>query len=225
MRRGKLEKKADKPAERAVDERTRPRLDTPRELRRPLLRRRSSEEDRFGVFAERFARFMGTAKFLIWMTVFVVVWIGWNTMAPADLRFDKYAFIFLTLMLSLQASYAAPLILLAQNRQEMRDRVIAEQDRRADAASHADMEFLAREVAALRMALGDVATRDFVRSELRALLAELEPEEPEDDPDHETEGDPGKDPADGSEGNAGGGAADTVTRDDPDHPGTRPSGD
>jgi uncharacterized membrane protein len=108
------------------------------------------------------------------MTVFIVVWIGWNTLAPKDLRFDPYAFLFLTLMLSLQASYAAPLILLAQNRQEARDRVIAEQDRRVNAQAQADMEFLAREIAALRMALGEVATRDYLRSELRSLLAELE---------------------------------------------------
>ena len=87
--------------------------------------------------------------------------------APSDLRFDEYPFIFLTLILSLQASYAAPLILLAQNRQESRDRVVAEQDRQANARAHADMEFLAREVASLRMAVGEVATRDFLRSELR----------------------------------------------------------
>ncbi len=77
-------------------------------------------------------------------------------------------------MLSLQASYAAPLILLAQNRQENRDKVIAEQDRQANARAHADMEFLAREVASLRMAVGEVATRDFLRSELRSLLGELD---------------------------------------------------
>ena len=77
-------------------------------------------------------------------------------------------------MLSLQASYAAPLILLAQNRQETRDKVIAEQDRQANARAHADMEFLAREVASLRMAVGEVATRDFLRSELRSLLGDLE---------------------------------------------------
>jgi uncharacterized membrane protein len=88
--------------------------------------------------------------------------------------FDDYPFIFLTLMLSLQASYAAPLILLAQNRQEDRDRVIAEQDRTANTRAHADMEFLAREMASLRMALGEVATRDYVRSELRSLMQELE---------------------------------------------------
>lgn len=152
-----------------------PRLDTPKDLRRqPLMRRPSYDADRFGTFAEGFARYMGTAKFLMWMTGFVVVWFGWNLLAPESLRWDDYPFIFLTLMLSLQASYAAPLILLAQNRQEQRDKVIAEQDRQANARAHADMEFLAREVASLRMALGEVATRDFLRSELRSLLHDLD---------------------------------------------------
>jgi uncharacterized membrane protein len=116
---------------------------------------------------------MGTARFLMWMTVVVVTWILWNTLAPQDLRFDDYPFIFLTLILSLQASYAAPLILLAQNRQESRDKVVAEQDRQVNARAHADMEFLAREVASLRMAVGEVATRDFLRSELRTLRDDL----------------------------------------------------
>jgi uncharacterized membrane protein len=136
--------------------------------------RPSYDTDAFGVFAERFARFMGTARFLIWMTLFVIAWILWNTLTPDNLHFDEYPLIFLTLMLSLQASYAAPLILLAQNRQEDRDRVIASQDREAAARAHADMEFLAREVASLRMAMGEVATRDYLRSELRSLLSELE---------------------------------------------------
>jgi uncharacterized membrane protein len=150
------------------------RLDTPREVRRSLVKRPTYDTDRFGRFAEQFARFMGTATFLLYMTLFVVVWMVWNVAAPKDLRFDEFPFIFLTLALSLQASYAAPLILLAQNRQEARDRVIAEQDRQADARAHADMEFLAREVASLRMALGEVATRDFLRSELRSLLTDLD---------------------------------------------------
>jgi uncharacterized membrane protein len=150
------------------------RLDTPRETRRQLVPRPAYDSDMFGVFAEQFARFMGTAKFLIYMTLFVLVWVGWNLAGPEELRWDDYPFIFLTLMLSLQASYAAPLILLAQNRQEARDRVIGEQDRQADARAHADMEFLAREVASLRMSVGEVATRDFLRSELRSLLSELE---------------------------------------------------
>jgi uncharacterized membrane protein len=149
------------------------RLDTPTEQRRPLIRTPSYDRDAFGVFAEQFARFMGTARFLMWMTVVVVGWIAWNTLAPDDLRFDEYPFIFLTLILSLQASYAAPLILLAQNRQESRDKVVAEQDRQANARAHADMEFLAREVASLRMAVGEVATRDFLRSELRTLRDDL----------------------------------------------------
>ncbi|WP_110207939.1 DUF1003 domain-containing protein [Nocardioides daejeonensis] len=152
----------------------RTRLDTPKEVRRKLLRRPSYDSETIGVFAEEFARFMGTARFLLYMTLFVVVWVAWNWLAPDGQKYDQYPFIFLTLMLSLQASYAAPLILLAQNRQEMRDKVIAEQDRQANARAHADMEFLAREVASLRMAVGEVATRDFVRSELRSLLAELD---------------------------------------------------
>jgi len=169
-------------ADKKPDDRARVRLDQPQELRRSLVgrssvRRPATDQDRFGSFAEQFARFMGTARFLIYMTLFVVVWILWNLVAPEDLRWDDYPFIFLTLMLSLQASYAAPLILLAQNRQELRDRVMTEQDRQANTRAHADMEFLAREVASLRMALGEVATRDFLRSELRGLLADLDQRE------------------------------------------------
>ncbi len=167
----------------SADRRT--RLDTPRDTRRQLVRRPTVDADAFGVFAESFARYMGTARFLIWMTAVVVVWVLWNFLAPADLRFDDYPFIFLTLVLSLQASYAAPLILLAQNRQETRDKFVAEQDRQANARAHADMEFLAREVASLRMAVGEVATRDFLRSELRGLLGDIEDlsrREPEDEP-------------------------------------------
>jgi uncharacterized membrane protein len=150
------------------------RLDTPKETRRPLVRRPSYDADAFGSFAEQFARFMGSARFLIYKKLFVANWVLWNLLGPRELRWDDYPFIFLTLMLSLQASYAAPLILLAQNRQEARDRVIAEQDRQADARAHADMEFLAREVASLRMSVGEVATRDYLRSELRSLLSDLD---------------------------------------------------
>jgi uncharacterized membrane protein len=158
----------------AVAEARRARLDTPRSSRRQLVRRPSYDPDQFGSFAESFARFMGTATFLTYMTLFVLIWVGWNVAAPDDLRWDDYPYIFLTLMLSLQASYAAPLILLAQNRQEDRDRVIAEQDRQANTRAHADMEFLAREVASLRMSVGEMATRDFLRSELRSLLTEID---------------------------------------------------
>ncbi len=163
----------------------RARLDTPRETRRQLVRRPAYDSDRLGVFAEQFARFLGTAKFLIYMTLFVVFWVVWNFSWPDDspMQFDEYPFIFLTLMLSLQASYAAPLILLAQNRQEARDKVVAEHDRQANARAHADMEFLAREVASLRMAVGEVATRDFLRSELRDLLKDLDERSRADDED------------------------------------------
>jgi uncharacterized membrane protein len=164
------------------------RLDQPKETRRVLIRPPQVDADEFGRFAEGFARFMGTARFLFYMTLFVMVWLIWNWLAPSDWHWDAYPFIFLTLMLSLQASYAAPLILLAQNRQEDRDRVIAEGDRQANARAHADMEFLAREMASLRMALGEVATRDYVRSELRALLAELD-ERSHPEPGHAPAGD------------------------------------
>lgn len=150
------------------------RLARPRGRTRFVRRRRSP--DRFGRLSEGIARFLGTPQFLVYLTVFVIAWIAWNTLAPDHLRFDDatLGFIALTLMLSLQASYAAPLILLAQNRQDDRDRVSAEQDRQQTERSLADTEYLAREVAALRLAVSDTATRDFVRSELRALLEELQ---------------------------------------------------
>jgi uncharacterized membrane protein len=158
-----------------AERRDRIRIDQPRESRRPWFTRPAGlTQEAFGVLSERFARLMGTAGFLIGMTVFVLVWIGWNVFAPKDIRFDNYPFIFLTLMLSLQASYAAPLILLAQNRQADRDRVALEQDRTRDERNLADTEFLTREVAALRIAMRDSATRDFVRGELRDLLDEME---------------------------------------------------
>jgi uncharacterized membrane protein len=118
---------------------------------------------------------MGTPRFILWLTLFCIAWIVWNSWGPQTLRFDSGAngFTALTLMLSLQASYAAPLILLAQNRQTDRDRVTAEQDRQRAERNLADTEFLAREMASLRIALSEVATRDFVRSELRNLLEDL----------------------------------------------------
>ncbi|HEU4948160.1 MAG TPA: DUF1003 domain-containing protein [Kribbella sp.] len=158
------------------------RLDIPRELRRTIVRRRAYDADAFGRMSERIARFLGTGQFLVYMTATILFWVGWNVVGPDSLRFDRYPFIFLTLALSLQASYAAPLILLAQNRQEARDRVQYERDRDVDARSRADMEFLAREMAALRMSVGEVATRDFLRSELRALLSDLDAKDRQDDP-------------------------------------------
>lgn len=147
------------------------RLDQPRELRRGL--RPHYDPDIFGRVAERIARFLGTGRFLVAMTVFIVVWIIWNVLLPVEFRFDPYPFIFLTLMLSLQASYAALLILLAQNRQDDRDRVQYEQDRQVAARNQAQTEYLARELAGLRIALGDVATRDYIRSELQHLSDDL----------------------------------------------------
>lgn len=177
---------AERPADprrsdqRRLDQR---RLDQPRDARRSLRPRRPADPERFGRFAETFARFMGTAQFLGYMTALIAVWLLWNVpIGPDRPRFDEYPFIFLTLILSLQASYAAPLILLAQNRQEARDRVTREQERDATVQSHADMEFLAREVASLRLGLGEVATRDFLRSELRNLVEALgTPGDDEDD--------------------------------------------
>lgn len=150
----------------------RERLDLPAAPRRGL-RGPSVDPDAFGNFSERIARFIGTGRFLVYMTVFVLVWLLWNTLAPVDVRWDPYPFIFLTLMLSLQASYAAPLILLAQNRQDDRDRVSFQADREVAAQYRADMEFLAREIASLRLAVGDLATREFIRTELRELSEEI----------------------------------------------------
>jgi uncharacterized membrane protein len=148
------------------------RLDQPREPRRIQLPRFDPEA--FGRWSEGIARFMGTAQFLVYLTVVITAWIGWNAFAPASLRFDPYTFTLLTLMLSIQASYAAPLILLAQNRQTDRDRLAMEEDRRRAAMQKADTEYLSREIAALRIALGEVATRDFLRSELTRLAEELD---------------------------------------------------
>ena len=146
------------------------RLDQPRD--RGMRLPRFDPED-FGRWSEAIARFMGTARFIVYMTVVIALWFTWNTLAPRDWRFDPYTFTFLTLMLSLQASYAAPLILLAQNRQADRDRLSMEEDRRRAAMQKADTEYLAREIASLRIAVGEVATRDFLRSELNRLSEDL----------------------------------------------------
>ena len=147
-------------------------LDTPRIKGRTL--RPNFDPETFGRLSESFARFLGTARFLVYMTVFVAFWVIWNSTAPDNLRWDDFPFIFLTLILSLQASYAAPLILLAQNRQADRDRIQSNEDRAQNERSIADTEYLTRELASLRSALGDIATRDFMRSELSDLVEELE---------------------------------------------------
>jgi uncharacterized membrane protein len=124
--------------------------------------------DAVGKFAEAIARFLGTGRFLAVQTIIVTVWIVLNVFA-VQLRWDPYPFILLNLAFSTQAAYAAPLILLAQNRQADRDRVQAEEDRARAAVTRADTEYVARELAALRVAIGELATRDFIRSELNRL--------------------------------------------------------
>jgi uncharacterized membrane protein len=148
-------------------------LETPKT--RQIFRAPSLNQEAVGRISERFARAMGTGAFLITMSIIVLVWITWNTLAPVDAQYDPRAlnFTLLTLILSLQASYAAPLILLAQNRQDDRDRVKFEQDRQRAERNLADTEYLAREVAALKLALDEVATKDFVKDELREVVREL----------------------------------------------------
>ena len=149
-------------------------LEAPKGL--PRGRRTGPSRDTFGRFSESFARAMGTSAFLIGLTVLVIVWLVWNSLVPESLQFDPRAtnFTLLTLILSLQASYAAPLILLAQNRQDDRDRVQVEQDRQRAERNLDDTEYLAREIVDLRLLVRDMASKDFVRQELRALLEELD---------------------------------------------------
>lgn len=151
------------------------RLDSPVERGRFATDADTGSKERFGRWTETIARGMGTPWFLVALTLMTVMWITWNSIAPEPLRFDSAAigFTALTLILSLQASYAAPMILLAQNRQDDRDRVQMEQDRQRAERNLADTEFLAREVVSLRLALQELPDREFVRGELRSLLEEL----------------------------------------------------
>jgi uncharacterized membrane protein len=151
------------------------RLDSPKGLRTSFVPRRDNQ-DRVGRFSEGFARAMGTSWFLFGLTFFVIVWLAYNTWAPVGIQFDPRLsnFTLLTLILSLQASYAAPLILLAQNRQDDRDRVQIEQDRQRAERNLNDTEYLAREIVSLRLAMKDMASKDFIRAELRSLLEDLE---------------------------------------------------
>jgi uncharacterized membrane protein len=144
------------------------RLDQPQPDRRGRPR---YDADAFGRVTERVARFLGTGRYLVYQSIAIILWILYNTVTPKSWRFDPYTFTFLTLILSLQAAYAAPLILLAQNRQDDRDRVNLEADREEARQAKADLEYLAREMAGIRMALGEVATRDFLRSELFRIEA------------------------------------------------------
>jgi len=150
----------------------RSRLDQPRGPRRGV--RSPYDPEAFGKLSERISRFIGSWRFIFWMTAFIASWMLWNTLAPEDLQFDQWPFIGLTLMLSMQASYAAPLILLSQNRQTDRDRVQYWEDRARIDRIIADDDFITREVSSLRLAVNEVATRDFVRDQLRDLLDELD---------------------------------------------------
>ncbi|SDU79728.1 DUF1003 domain-containing protein [Arcanobacterium phocae] len=147
-------------------------FDEPSDKRSRRIKKARWDSDAVGVVSERIARFSGTPQFLVYLTIFVAIWLIWNTWGPDSLRFDsaELGFTALTLMLSLQASYAAPLILLAQNRQDDRDRVTAQQDRFTAERNLADTEYITREIASLRLAMNDIATRDFVRSEIRDQL-------------------------------------------------------
>ncbi|AYF72723.1 DUF1003 domain-containing protein [Nocardia yunnanensis] len=140
----------------------RQRLETPVENR---FRGFDWDAEAMARTSEQVARFLGTGRYLVIQTVIVVVWIALNVFA-VSLQWDPYPFILLNLAFSTQAAYAAPLILLAQNRQDNRDRVSLEEDRTRAAQTKADTEFLARELAALRLAVGEVTTRDYVRREL-----------------------------------------------------------
>lgn len=150
---------------------SRRRLDQPIETTRGI--RPAYDSETFGRLSERVARYIGSWAFIAWMTLVIAAWLSFNIFAPDGIRPDAYPFIFLTLLLSLQASYAAPLILLAQNRQTDRDRVQYQEDRQRNERMLADSDYLAREVASLRSSLGDMATRDFVRGELRETLEQV----------------------------------------------------
>lgn len=145
-------------------------------LDEPMARRGRSfriNADAVGAMAENVARFFGTGEYLFWQTLFVVTWIVLNSIAWAY-RWDPFPYILLNLAFSTQAAYAAPLILLAQNRQEDRDRVALTEDRRRAAQTKADTEFLARELASVRLALGENVTRDYLRRELEDISVQLQ---------------------------------------------------
>ncbi len=170
------------------------RLDVPQERRHRLNVFARMDPDTVGRFAETTARLMGTGRFLTIQTVIVAIWVLLNIFA-AQVRWDPYPFILLNLMFSVQAAYAAPLILLAKNRQAERDRVQAEEDRARAAQTRADTEYLTRELAALRVAIGELATRDFIRSELNRLTEESDGERREKPKRRETASQPSAEPS------------------------------
>jgi uncharacterized membrane protein len=149
------------------------------DLTQPRQRRRfdvSYDAEAFGRFSESIARYLGTARFLVWQTVVIAVWLAFNILPPERLQFDPWGrgLVLLTLVLSLQASYAAPLILLAQARQERRDRIADEYDREVAERTQADTEFLAREIAGVRVALADVVTGEELQDQLESLTKAIE---------------------------------------------------
>ena len=146
-------------------------LTAPRESRRLGVH---YDPDAFGQFSESIARYFGTARFLVYQSIFCVVWVLWNSFGPKDLRFDEWQFVGLTLLLSLQAAYAAPLILLAQNRQEQRDRMSTDTDRKVAERTQADTEFLAREIASIRLSLADVPTTSELDDQFERISTMLE---------------------------------------------------
>jgi len=146
-------------------------LTTPRQRRRLDVH---YDPEAFGQFSEGIARFMGTARFLVFQSVFCVAWVVWNMLGPTSWQFDQWQFVGLTLLLSLQAAYAAPLILLAQNRQEVRDRATTDTDRRVAERTQADTEFLAREIASVRLSLADVPTSSDLGDQLDRLAQAIE---------------------------------------------------
>jgi uncharacterized membrane protein len=152
-----------------------PRLDQPKQRRQVSLKKPSFDPDAFGRVSEQIARFFGTARYLGIQTGLVVIWILLNILQlTKTIHWDPYPFILLNLAFSTQAAYAAPLILLAQNRQAERDVVQIQEDRNREQMSIATMDYLTREIASLRFSVGELATRDYVRGELQGLLKELD---------------------------------------------------
>ena len=148
-------------------------LTTPRQNRRLGVH---YDPDAFGQFSEGIARYLGTARYLVYQTIVIGGWVVWNYLVPVQFQFDpnKRGLVLLTLVLSLQASYAAPLILLAQNRQEQRDRSQTETDRKVAERTQFDTEFLAREIASVRLSLGDVPTSDDLEEHFERLTGVIE---------------------------------------------------
>jgi uncharacterized membrane protein len=148
-------------------------LSSPRQGRRFGLH---YDPEAFGQFSETIARTLGTARFLVWQSGTIILWFAFNWLAPSSAKFDDPAqgWVRLTMVLSLQAAYAAPLILLAQNRQEQRDRTELDLDRKVTERTQADTEFLAREISSVRLALANVVTTEDLTDHLERLTDAVE---------------------------------------------------